>query len=753
MKDLPKEKRNILFFSDIRNDDVSIVGGKGANLGEMVFAKFPVPPGFCVTANAYFSFLDRTSLKSKIVNTLSNIDVRNSRELQLASEKIQNSIISAEMGEELALEIKKAYHTLCGTHDFPVAVRSSATAEDLPDASFAGQQESYTDILGASEVVSHVKKCWASLFTPRAIFYRAEKGYEHFKVGLSAVVQQMITSESSGVMFSVDPVTNDSGKIAIEAAFGLGQAVVSGMLTPDQYLLAKDPLRILDKRVVSQDWKMTKEGKVEIKNKDRKIQKIPDKEILKLAELAKKIEAHYGRPQDMEWAFAYGELWIVQSRPVTTLNLKSSETETRVDEKLLLQGIPASPGLVSGKVRIISGPSEIFKVKKGEILVAKMTNPDYVPAMKTAAAVVTDEGGRTSHAAIVSRELGIPCIVGTELATKILKDGEEIIIDGSKGLIYAGVLSEEKRSATRKVEEDVDYKTATKLYVNLAEPEEAEKNSKRPIDGVGLLRAEFIISTEIKKHPKAFIEEGKQEEFIDKLSDSLHAFAKAFSPRPVIYRTTDFKTNEYRDLPGGDKYEGEEANPLLGFRGCLRYLQDPDVFNMELEAILRVRNTFGAKNLHVMLPFVRTPSELLQAKKLMSMKGLTRGPTFKLFLMCEIPSNVILMEEFAGVGIDGISIGSNDLAMLVLGADRDNAKVSKAYTEMEPAVLKVIEEAIKKAKALKITSGICGQAPSVYPELTEKLVRWGITSISVDPDAIARTRRLIAVAEHLNVGD
>lgn len=756
MDDLPlKKKKKILWFSEIDKDDIPLVGGKGANLGELTSIKAPVPPGFCVTSKAYFDFLERGSLAQKIKTLLSKIDVNDDRELSEAAEKLQTAIMASSLDPILTDEIASAYRKLSGTHDAFVAVRSSATAEDLPEASFAGQQESYLNVHGGQAVVKAVHKCWASLFSPRSIFYRTQQGFDHLKVGICVVIQVMVESEVSGIMFTVDPMTNDRKKIAIEGAFGLGQPIVSGEITPDQYLVDKTSLSILAKKIVAQHWQLSRSGKLSISKAFRGKQKLSDSEIIKLAELGRKVETHYNFPQDMEWAFQGGKLWLVQARPVTTLkNIDSGYSkldigerkDLELNENLLLEGIGASPGIVSGPVRLIYSPKEIGLVKTGEILVTKMTNPDFVPAMKKVVAVVTDEGGRTSHAAIVSRELGITCIVGTEQATKMLKTGEIITVDGNNGKVFSGAISNGNTAKEKHVSEGPFVKTATKLYVNLAEPEVAGKVAALHVDGVGLLRAEFMMA-EIGRHPRSFIERGEQEIFIDKLTEGLVTFAHAFKPRPVIYRASDFKTNEYRNLKGGDKFETEESNPLIGFRGALRYVTDPEVFKMELQAILKVRNKYHYKNIHLMLPFVRTVEELQETKNIISAAGLRRDANFRLYLMAEIPANVILLEEFSKVGIDGISIGSNDLSMLVLGADRDNARLSKAYNEMNPAVLKFIEEAIKKARKLGLTSSICGQAPSVYPEMAKMLVKWGITAVSVNPDVIGSVRKNIAEAE------
>jgi len=740
--------KNILWFKEITKNDTPLAGGKGANLGEMFHLNIPVPNGFVVTSYAYYKFLDESSLRQKIKTELGKLDVSDSQKLQRASKNIQTAILRAKMSKNLRDAIKFYYHNLCGQTDKPVAVRSSATAEDLPDASFAGQQETFLNMVGYKDVVKAVQKCWASLFEARAIFYRQEKKFDHFKVGIAVPVQLMIQSETSGIMFTINPINNDKSVISVEAGFGLGQPIVSGEIIPDQYLVSKKDFTIIKKEVVSQEWQLTRAGKIKISKMHRKQQKIKDKIVIELAKFGVKLENHYGKPQDIEWAFEKGKVYIVQTRPVTTLNLRADITELKVsDKEPLLEGIGASPGAVSGKVVILKSPKELNRIKSGDILVTKMTSPDYVPGMKRAGAIVTDKGGRNSHAAIVSRELGIPAVVGTELATKMLKTGEVVTVDGSAGKVYEG--DESKNIVKLHIDKKFSYmKTATKVYVNLAEPELALSVAQRNVEGVGLLRAEFMIA-QIGKHPRAFIKENNKEEFIKKLAEGVETFAKAFYPRPVVYRATDFKTNEYRDLKGGYEFEASEDNPLIGFRGVIRYTNDSEVFEMELNSIKYVRNKLGYKNLHLMLPFVRTVEELLEVKKIIASIGLRRSHNFKLWLMVEIPANVILLEEFVKAGIDGVSIGSNDLSMLILGVDRDNEKVAGPdKTEMNPAVLWAIEQTVKRAKKLGITASICGQAPSVYPKLVKDLVNWGITSVSVSPDAIEITRKFIYDAEY-----
>jgi pyruvate,water dikinase len=744
-----KSTAHILWFRQVRKNDIPIVGGKGANLGEMVHANIPVPDGFIVTATAYFDFLKSSSLKQKILQELSGLDVNDSKELQAASKRVKTAILAAEMPKELKGEIRKYYQELSGVHDRRVAVRSSATAEDLPDASFAGQQETYLNVSGYLDVVKHVQKCWASLFEARAIFYRATNGYSHFKVGIAVPVQLMVQSDVSGIMFTVNPLTNNLEEVSIEAGYGLGQTIVSGEVTPDQYIVEKSGLKITSKQVAKQTWQLTEAGNVPISRAHQHEQKMSDNKIKELAEIGVLIEKHYGRPMDIEWGMERKHLYIVQARPVTTLNTTEKKQINKIDPKLsakfLLEGLAASPGVASGPVRIIKSASEINKVKEGDVLVAVMTNPDFVPAMKRACAILTDEGGRTSHAAIVSRELGVPAVVGSGQATAMLRNGEVISVDGSNGKIYEGNIVVKSEV----VEPEVDtakLKTATKIYVNLAEPDLAKELSSRNIDGIGLLRAEFMIA-QIGTHPRQFIKEKKQKVFIQQLVDGLSTFAEAFGNRPVVYRFTDFRSNEYANLKGGKEFEKPEPNPMIGYRGTGRYLDDPDVFLMEVEAIKTVRNKLGHKNLHVMFPFVRTVEQLRNIKRLMAENGLRRSGLFKVWMMAEIPSNVILLDDFIEEGIDGVSVGTNDLTMLTLGVDRDNEKVAPTYNEMDPAVLASLEKIVKTCRKNRITCSICGQAPSVYPEMVEKLVEWGITSVSLSPDVIDKTRKIVYDAE------
>jgi len=747
-------RKAIVWFNEVTREDVALVGGKGANLGEMTNAQIPVPPGFIVTADAYFDFLRQTQLTDRIRKTLEPLDVNDSKQLQQLSEEVKQLISEAPMPPEIARDIEQAYERMGRGL---VAVRSSATAEDLPEASFAGQQSTFLNIQGDKEVVRAVQECWASLFEARAIFYREEQNFDHFKVGIAVPVQRMVQSEAAGVIFTLDPITNDRDKIAIEAVLGLGEMIVSGDVTPDHYSVNKDELKISTKEIAKQEWKLImSEGgtgedvniKVPLTPQEQAQQKISDADIITLARIAKRLEDHYQFPQDIEWAKENNHLFIVQTRPVTTIKETAAEARAEITAPVLLSGAPASPGIAAGPVKLVDDPSQIDKVLDNDILVAEMTTPDFVPAMKRAAAIVTDRGGRTAHAAIVSRELGIPCVVGTGNGMASLKDGQIITVDGTTGKVYDGKI---EIAVEVETEARVAVKTRTKLLVNLAQPELVDRVASRDVDGIGLLRAEFMVA-QIGEHPSYMISQNREHEFVDKLAEGLTAFARAFHPRQVVYRTNDFKTNEYRALKGGEEYEEVEENPMLGYRGASRYITDIETFKLELTAIKKVREKYN--NLWVMIPFVRTVDELAGTLKIMESEGLKRSEDFKIWMMVEVPSNIILLEKFINAGIDGISIGSNDLTQLTLGIDRDSAKLADTFDERDEAVMISLERAIRVSKSMGITSSICGQAPSVYPELTEKLVQWGITSVSVSPDMIDQTRSIIAkVEERLKLND
>lgn len=773
-------KKEIVWFEEVDKGDVGLVGGKGANLGEMTQAHFPIPYGFIVTSQAYFRFIKKAGIQPKIAEILRLVNFTNPDELQQASSHIKQLILKSDIPLDLSQEIVAHYDELTTyemayqmrnvststktklkikhIYDQPlVAVRSSATAEDLPTASFAGQQETYLNIRGENHLVQKVRQCWASLFTERAIFYRHEQHFDHFKVGLAVVVQRMVQSAKSGIAFSIDPVTNDKSKIVIEAIFGLGEYIVGGVVTPDHYEIDKRSFIILNKKSAYQNVMLKKSGisdiKVQLNRQKGSRQKLTEEEIVTIALAVKDIENHYYFPQDIEWAMEKDKLYIVQSRPITTIkdeNLRTKD-EKKLNNRLLtnhpiLVGSPASPGIGVGPVKIIKSPSEIDKVKVGDILTAPQTNPDYVPAMKKAKAIITEKGGRTSHAAIVSRELGIPAVVGADRATHILKENEIVSVNGATGEIFKGsILSKSKLDHQKTMIEEEQKiktpKTLTKVYVNLAEPEKAYEVSRLDVDGIGLLRAEFMIA-QIGIHPKEFIKQKKQDLFRRHLSSNLLSIVKAFSPRPVVYRATDFKTNEYRHLKGGAQFEPKEENPMLGFRGAFRYLANPDVFGLELLAIRSIWEQ-GYHNLHLMIPFVRVPWELIKIRQMVESFGLFKLPGFKLWIMVEVPSCALNLEEFIKIGIDGVSIGTNDLTMMLLGVDRDNEELSPLYDERNPVVIKVLEQIVKTCSDAGVTCSICGQAASDYPDLVEQLVRLGITSVSINPDVVIRTRQAI----------
>ncbi|RLF07934.1 MAG: phosphoenolpyruvate synthase [Thermoprotei archaeon] len=776
-----KDKAYVLWFEEIDKNDLPLVGGKSANLGELTKAGIPVPPGFAVTSYAYKEFIEKTGLKERINELLKEVAGSNKPQLfEEISAKIRKLIEESDMPEDIAIAIKENYRKLCkkvGIEKVSVAVRSSATAEDLPGASFAGQQETYLNVEGEGDVLLKVKKCWSSLFTPRAIFYRQEKGIAHDKVLMSVIVQKMVNAKAAGVMFTIHPVTGEEDKIVIEGSWGLGEAVVSGSITPDVYVVDKRTLEVIDKKIADKSFELIRDPltgetiKREVPAERRNIPCLSDEEIRKLAELAIKIEQHYKYPQDIEWAIDRDlkfpdNIFIVQSRPETVWSLKEKKApekvEATVERKIVVKGLPASPGIWAGKAKVVKSVEEASKlIEKGDILVTVMTNPDWVPYMRLAGAIVTDEGGITCHAAIVSRELGIPAIVGTGNATKVLETGKEYTVDATTGVVYEGRIEE---LAERKVEEkpkivgapavapEYIIPTGTKIYMNLGVPEKISEYANLPFDGIGLMRIEFIMTAHIGEHPLYLIEKGEENKFIEKLAEGIATVARQIQPRPVVVRFSDFKTNEYRDLKGGEKYEPDERNPMLGYRGVSRYIspQYEKAFRLECRAIKKVRDEWGLKNVWVMLPFVRTTWELERALQIMKEEGLERGRDFKVWAMAEVPSIVLLADEFCKY-VDGFSIGSNDLTQLVLGVDRDSEILPKLdpryFDERDPAVLRAISHLIKVAHKHGVTVSICGQGPSYLEDFVEWLVRQGIDSISVNPDAVIRVRKLVAQIE------
>ena len=773
---MKKEEQFLLWFEQLERKDVDIVGGKSSSLGEMTAkTDVPVPYGFATTAYAYRYFIKESGLEEKMRSILSELtDVENSALLRDVSARLRDAIMAEKMPQDLQDAIGAAYVELgkrVGEENPYVAVRSSATAEDLPDASFAGQQDTYLNVQGAETIIAKVKECYASCFTDRAVYYREKQGFDHIEVALSAVVQMMVFSKTSGVMFTVNVATGDDNNILIEAAFGLGEYVVQGTVTPDNYTISKHDHKIIDRCVNEQDIMLVrKKGgdceEVQVPEELRKVQTLTDEQILELADYAKKIEKHYGCYMDMEWGVdeRTNKIWILQARPETVWSrrnkeggakVQESKSMTTTDHKVIVKGLPATPGKVSGRVHVILDPSRIDEFKEGEILVTEMTAPDWVPAMKKAKAIVTDSGGMTCHASIVSRELGIPCIVGTksrgEAATVTIPDGIDVTIDATHGVVYEGIIEEAKKENQAGAAVAVaEYfpPTGTKVYMNLGDPELAEKYSSLPCDGIGLMREEFIWTTYIHEHPLYLIKTGHPEKVVDQLAEGMRQVCQAMAPRPVTLRFSDFKSSEYRDLKGGDEFEPYEPSALLGWRGASRYY-DPKyikAFKLECQAVVKVREEFGLKNLNVMIPFCRNVEECEKVVKIMAECGLERGKDFKVWLMAEIPSNIILADQFNKY-VDGYSIGSNDLTMLVLGCDRDNDTVSHIYDERNLAVRRAVRHLIEVAHSEGKTVSICGQAPSVYPEFCEFLIKSGIDSISVNPDTVKFTKKLVAQVE------
>jgi pyruvate, water dikinase len=759
--------KRITSIADLSKNDIPIAGGKAANLGELVSAGFNVPPGFVLTTLAYDDFMAANNLIPRINEVLAAVDVNSESSLQGASIAIRKSFEDALIPADLTQEVLKEYSRMFkGKKACLVAVRSSATAEDLPTASFAGQQDTYLNVPNADDLMDKIKKCWSSLFTPRAISYRVTKNFEHSAVKLAVVVQKMVNSDISGIMFTVDP-NSEMPHIIIEAGYGLGEAIVSGKVTPDTYVVEKFHNKIINKRIAKQTWKFVR-GKVgdtikeDIAPEMVGAQKLNDDQIFAVADIGKNIEIHYDRPMDIEWCIEDGQIFVVQARPVTTLSSngdkagkKDNMAEEIKSEKILVKGLAASPGTASGKVRHVADEMNLEVIKKGDIMVTKMTTPDMVPAMTRAAAIVTEEGGMTCHAAIVARELGIPCVVGASESTTILTEGLLVTVEGKTGVVYEGEIAVKKKDDSCESKSVKGFGmaapvTGTKVYVNIGVPQKAEEYCGLPVSGVGLMRIEFLFTSYIQEHPLAMMEKGKSQELVDRLASGIAVVAKAFFPRPVILRTSDFKTNEYREMKGGEKYEPKESNPMIGWRGCSRYVSDSyrEAFKLELKAIKKVRDDMGLKNVMVMLPFVRTIDELKKITAMMTEVGLERNRDFKLYLMAEIPANIFMAAEFSD-HCDGFSIGSNDLTQLTMGADRDSDVLGKMgyFDERNEAIKRAINMLITEAHKKGRTVSICGQAPSVYPEFTEFLVKAGIDSISLNPDTVMDTIPIIASAE------
>ncbi len=787
-----KEKKFILWYRDISKKDVPLVGGKNASLGEMISQLekkgINIPNGFALTSFAFWHFLKENKIDEKLKEIFKKLNPKDPKNLKKTGEKARNLILRSKFPKDLEKEILDFYQKLSqkyGKKEIEVAVRSSATAEDLPSASFAGQHETFLNVFGKENLLKAIKKCFASLFTDRAIAYREEKGFSHLKTALSVGVQKMVRSDlgASGVMFTLDTETGFRNVILINGIFGVGEMIVKGKIIPDEFCVFKPTLekgylsiifKNLGKKTKKYVFKKTGGLKeVSLSKKERESFSLKDSEVITLAKWGILIEKHYGVPQDIEWAKdgIENKLYIVQARPETVYSQKSQtffeEYQIKTKTPPILTGISVGNKISQGKARKIFSTSQFSLFKKGEILVTKMTDPDWLPVMRMASGIITDEGGRTCHAAIVARELGIPAVVGTQRATEILKNGDQITIDcsGKVGKVFLGKVPFE----VRKIDLKELPKLKTKIMVNIGTPEIAFQNAFLPVEGVGLARIEFILAEKIKVHPlvlyhyeklkkkakrdkkiKQIINEvdkvtiehkNKKEFFFKELAEGIAQIACAFWSKPVIVRFSDFKSNEYRKLIGGELFEPEEENPMLGWRGASRYY-DPkykNAFEMEIKAIKRARDIFGLKNIWVMVPFCRTLEEAKKVLKILKENGLERGKNgLKIICMCEIPSNVILAEKFLEF-FDGFSIGSNDLTQLTLGLDRDSALVSKIGNENNLAVKEMIKKVIKICKEKKKYCGICGQAPSDFPEFAKFLVNQGIESISLNPDSIIKT--------------
>lgn len=751
----------IKWFKDVSKNDVLKVGGKGAQLGEMWNLKVPVPQGFCITVDAYKKFLKESGISNEIYSILDKLNVDDAEELNEASEKIQELIIEQEVPEDIAHAIKESYNNLnfnidvykmanrktlemirAGRDLSYVAIRSSANAEDQPETSFAGQNVTFLNIKGANNVVEKVKECWASLFGARCIYYKAKNNLEHRKVLIAVVVQKMVNSSASGVIFTINPTTNNKDEIVIEAGLGLGETVVSGAITPDVYLVNKNNLEIIDKATSKQEFQIIRDENVggnvrRNLGRDGEKQKISNEIIRRLADYARQLEQHYNFPQDIEFAIEGNKIFIVQTRPVTTEKKIEEKKEEReeVTGKVLVTGIAAGPGIAKGKVKIVKDASELGKIEQGDVLVAKMTNPDYVSAMKRAVAVVTDEGGVSCHAAIVGREMGLAVVVGTGNATNILKDGMEITVDGYNGRVFAGEVEIEKPEEIS----GEKFETITKVKVNVDMPEYAEKAAATGADGVGLLRCEFLILKD-KEHPYYLVKEGRKEELVNDLAEGVKEIAKAFVDKPVWYRTLDAPTDEFRHLKGGED-EPHEDNPMMGWRSIRRDLDQPELLKAQLEAIKKIHDE-GCTNVGVMIPLVSHIEQIRKTKEYLKEIGLD----CEFGVMVETPASVQMIEELCKEGIDFISFGTNDLTQFTLAVDRNNAKVQKLYDEMHPAVLRQMEHVIKVCKKNNVKTSICGQAGS-REDMAEWLVKKGIDSISANIDAVKKIRRVVARTE------
>jgi pyruvate,water dikinase len=751
MSGVPENVPNILMLEEIRKEDIPSVGGKGASLGEMASIGLPVPKAFVVTAQAFRRFLIETNLEDRLFSTFTDLDVEENEALEAAANAARELVLQAPMPSKIANDIREMYRRL-SPEPMIVAVRSSATAEDLPDASFAGQQETYLNIRGEDDLIEAVQKCWASLYGARAIYYRAKQGFDDHSVNIAVVVQQLIHSEKAGVMFTSHPVTGEPMTI-IEGSWGLGEAVVSGTVSPDNYVWDKRAEKVVDRLIARKLVEIVPDGakgtmEVEVSPSRREAQVLSDDEIRRLATFGQIAEDHYGVPQDVEWAIVGDDLFILQSRPITTIGMaREAAPAGKTDEtKVLVQGIGAAPGTASGRVVIIADAKGIGLVKEGDILVTKMTNPDMVPAMRKVRAIVTDEGGMTCHAAIVSRELGTPAVVGSRNATHVLKTGQIVTVDGEKGVVYEGEVAPAPtpKSVTEVASAAMAAPliTATSVKVNVSIPEAAQRAAATGADGVGLLRIEHLMLG-LGRTPGWFIKNGREEEFINELYTGIKTVLDAFPGKSVWVRTIDAPTDEFRNMQGGED-EPHEHNPMLGWRGIRRDLQSPDQFRLQIEVFKRLWAQ-GYDNLGVMFPLVGHPDEFVRAKAVMASFGVD-VENVTLGVMVEIPSSAIIIEEFCKAGIKFASFGTNDLIQYTLAIDRNNEYLTSMYRPKHPAVLKLIDYAIGVCREYGVECSICGQAGS-DPDMAEWLVEHGIASISANIDAVAKIRHAVARTE------